>query len=407
MSIQGTSTPAVPTPAVDWNELPPVPEVKSATPPEPIQQESGEPKEKGEEKVEEVETEEAEGGEDEEVESDGEEDSSDEDEEGEGEEDSSSPDKPKEYSGKVKTYKATRSDGEVVEIADDTSIKIKADGRFVKVNFRDLKDHYAATKTSERIIQEAVNEKRKIEQDLESFRTYTKNINQIMGGVRQAVEAKDIFGILENVAYLSNAEPTDFISNMYASFEKFYTDLAQLDDNQKQSFVSNKKLEIEKKRIDRERNTFHAEKEIARVNKQLDEAERVFGVTRDELRDAFNALAQKTGDPNSVTLDKTLGIVIGSRVLDNINNAEKELNLSLPIEDKRKIYEALYAEEAKGESVEYDEYVHILKNLANKSAKQKNDSELSRKVLKKKPVTTPKKEQQAGQTKRISSWDDL
>jgi hypothetical protein len=224
-----------------------------------------------------------------------------------------------------------------------------------------------------------------------------------MGGVKQAIGAKDVFGILENVAYLANAEPEEFIGGMIDSFSKFYTDISTMSPEQRETYVTTRKLDIEKKRIGVERQSLTTQKQIEQVNKQIEEAEKTFGVTKAEMKDAFTALARKTGDVNSVKLDQVLGIVIGGRVLNNIDNACKELNLELPMEEKEKIYRALYAEEAQGDSVEYDEYVRILQGVAGKKAQQ---SELSRKVQKKKPVTTPKKEQ-ASQTKKISSWDDL
>lgn len=371
----------------------------------------------GEESEEEVTEDDNEGSEqepreedEEDISEDGESDSEDAEGTEEGEDKEDKTDQPER---KIKTYKAKRSDGEVVEIADDTVIKLKANKKFRKVTVEDLKKAYASNVAHDERMADVVAREQQVEARLSETTLSSAKIQEHTRNVVEASSKADIFGALESIAELSGVEPMEFITTFMTGMAEFQDNYDSLDEVQQREYIANAKLNIKEKNLTKKETKITTDAQKATAKAQVEQAKADYGFTQSELEDGYRALAthaESIGkNPSTIKVKEVVDLMLDKRIYDNISIAQEDLGIEMDKAEQDYMFKLIKVEEEKeGSTLELQDYSDIMKAVSGNKASQAN---LSRKVQKgKNQRATPKrqtKQKQEIQVAPMDAWDSL
>lgn len=313
----------------------------------------------------------------------------------------------------VKSYKVKLEDGSDVEIKDTTKFRIKVDGEIKTVDFKDLKASYNGEVNYGKRIQDAELLKKQISKTYTELNDYASNLKRTVSEIDSLVEKDDALGAVEMIAQLTGKDPIQYGSKLLLSFEKFYRELASKPVAERSKIFLERKLAHQQRQSKIEQEQREAA-EIRRVAaEQVEQAEKAYGFSREELRIGMEYLAKdKTPEEiNKITLKDVTQVVLGGRIIGNINSAIESLGITLHPEDHKRMYETFMFEETRGgQHLDLEDYIEIIKLATNHEAK-KNQKYLSKKASKLKPSKKPDSKNTSGGSfvgKSLDKiWDDL
>lgn len=307
-----------------------------------------------------------------------------------------------------KVYKITDRNGNVVEIDDNTSIKMQVDGKFVRVPVKDLKQDYNGRKAWDSRLQEATKLQKETAKNYEALQTYTQNLKANIEGIGKGFNEGDIFKVIEALSEIQGVDPVENLSLYIDGMNKFYTEYASKPEAERVAFLATKRMGLVEKKANQRVENLTKAQEREKIAADIAEAKAKHGISQDELSKAFEVLAEERKTPeeiNKISLPDVVGLVLSARIVDNINEAAKEVGITLSEEDQRQLHRTFYSEEIEGGNpLELSDYVEILSTYANKG--KKPQPTVSRKASDKDRQATPKKENKPVTAKSIQDlWD--
>ena len=319
------------------------------------------------------------------------------DEEDEGEDDSEKAPR------KAKKYLATLSDGTRVDLTDDTTIKIKVNGKFEKVPLETLKEKYNGEVKHEELIRRQSENTKKLESELSRARSETEQVRNYTKSFMEGVTKGDFIEAMGVIAEMSgesdvNKVVTEAVNGIAKAIEEMGS-MSQ-DELTKRAEAYKKNSELSK----RERAL--SEKERAELVKaQRAEVNRLAEANKIEVSDmqsAYQALVArneelKQGGQNPVnfTVQDVADVAVEYKIQDEFLSLSEKHKVDLSSDDLRYLRSRAKLEWSKtGGSLKENDYVRLLSEYGNKEL-----GELSRKVSTNGAKTSPKRN---GSSKRTS-----
>lgn len=346
-------------------------------------------------------------------EDDGEDDSEDSDDPDE-EEDDETEEKPQkkteDESHPIKSYKATLEDGTQVELKDNTSLKLKVDGKYKRVTIKDLKDNYNGNvKHDELIRRSSAAEKASISR-LSQINAEASLTKERTEQVSKAITSGNVMEALSVIAQLQGEDPSKVMDAWVNGLTSFLEDFESKTPEQRASESKRYKLDAEIKakeqRLAKLTET-DAEKQ-ARV--AVENACIKHDLSKQELAEAHQALINRNKTleaggqkPVNFFLEDVVTLALDYQAFAEIQNAAEDLNVKLEQKEINYLLALAKAQEKKNGARLIDkDYIALINKYADKEIKT-----LSRKVGAKIAKTSPKKnKKQFKEVKRDSQiWD--
>lgn len=334
---------------------------------------------------------------------------SDEDEDTEGEESDTEqePEESSEPKAKSKTYSLTMEDGAQVKVQDDATLKIKVDGSYKRVSVSDLVRDYNGQIKYDELIRRSAESEKEAKTQLDAIKAEDEQLREQVKSLSSAISEGGVMEALAVIAEMEGSEPEKIIDSWVNGLTTFLTEWSGLDGEQREDKVKRFKLNNEVKQLEAKRSKLSAQQQKEATEKAIQQAIDTYGVTRDQIQEAYHALAEyakrQDKDPDSITLSEVVSTAMEFESMDHLVSAGEDLGVELDDSDVRYLVSMSRAQEQKtGTRLSKDDYVKLIKAYAKEEIES-----LSRKVEAPKRTTTPKsKEDKEIEVTRTSQiWD--
>lgn len=302
-------------------------------------------------------------------------------------------------------------DDEIFKIPEDAIIKMRADGKEIKVPLKDLRDHKAGAVAWDRKFTQLSQKFKEVESAKNEITTKENQKVQLLKefedlhGKGDTLQALEVLGEL-----LGKEDPIAFAESQVGAFSKFFEKFENLSADQiKNIFLDNRtkslqrRAQSQKTRADEESARYIAFKEYNALK-----AEHNF--TDDDFSEAFEILKKGGRPENQIGMKDVVEVVKDRFLMEDIIAAERDAKATLSDKHRASFFSLVKETLNKGEEVSYSDVVEMLKQIKNKAkeADPKTVETLNRKVQKSPKTsmkTTPKKA--ASDQREILSWGDL
>lgn len=337
---------------------------------------------------------------------------SDDDEEEEEEEEEADEEEEEVKAKPSKLHTMTLEDGSQVKVSDEALIKIKVDGRFEKVKFSDLKSGYNGKVKSDEIIRRSSEAQKEAQSRLDAIKQEDERIRGHVKELSSAISKGGVMEALGIIAQMEGKSSSEVIKDWVSGLTTFVQEWDGLSDEERKAKVSKFELESEVKGLEAKKKRLSEDQQNQEMETQIKQACETHGVTREELKDAYEALEKRAlqlkeaGKPvTEVTLDDVVATTIDFKVYDGLTVAAEELNVKLKNADINYLMtEVKESIKDKGGRLDTLDYVKLIKQYAKKEL-----ADLSRKVpAVKSAKTTPKskkKEKVISLTRESDIWN--
>lgn len=309
------------------------------------------------------------------------------------------------------TYLEFVKEDEVFKIPEDAIIKMRADGKEIKVALKDLRDHKAGAVAWDRKFTKLGEQFKEVQNQKADITAKEAKKNALLGEFEQLHSKGDTLQALEVLGELLGKEdPITFAESQLGAFSKFFERFENLSQEQiKNIFLDNRakslarRADLQKRRADEE-STRHA------AFKAYNNLKTQHSFTDDDYMVAFDSLVKAGGDPNKISMDDVVTNIQNRFLVDDIMAAEKDAGTQLTEKHRAEFFALVKQAMDNGEEVSYKDVVSMLKQLKTKrrEADPKTVETLNRKIQKSPKASqkiTPKKA--ASDQREINTWDDL
>lgn len=367
-----------------------------------------------EDDVEESEPEEEEG-EEEEQEDDRDADESDDDESDDEEEEDEEPDEDEDeeeddseakekVEEEVKTYKATKSDGSQLEIEDDTTLKIKVDGKFKRVSVRELKDNYNGEVKHEELLRRTSEARKRAEAELSELESKTSRTRSVLNRINAAITKGNVIESMGLIAELSGQDSAELMDSWANGLGGFIQQYATMSDEEREKFIKSHKLDSELKSKEQRAKEMQENDQKKAAKQFIDKAKEEYELEDEEINNAYQglvnqneALKQKGQKPINFSLNDIVLLALDYKTYNGIRDVAEAHDIELTEKDSHYLLKLAQAEEAHlGRRLKEKD----VKNLISKHVK-KELKDLSRKVGAKKAKTSPKSKRKTKKRKKL------
>lgn len=346
----------------------------------------------GEDAEEEGEDEEPEGEEDD-SEGEGEDDDEEEESEDEDEEDDSD-DSDKKGRKSAKKHTLTLPDGSQVKVTDDTTFKIKVDGRFQRVSLQDLTSNYNGQIKHDELIRRSSEKERALNERLVATERQERALKESVQNISEHITQGNVMHALSLVAKMKKESPEEIMDAWIKGLDTFLSEWTGLSDADREAKVKKYRLESELAELEQKKRRLSQEEETQQTNAAIERACRENALTLPEVQVAYEAMMHRRAEqekagmkPPEFTLKDVVATALDFQVLDGVLQAAQSLKVNLESQDKSYLVAVVRAEQQKnGTRLGPSDYRKLIKAYA------KNEIEsLSRKVPKQHKATTPKR----------------
>lgn len=308
-------------------------------------------------------------------------------EESEPEEETETPEKEVEAKN-LKVYKATKADGEQVEIDSETVFKVKANGKFVKVKFEDLKKDYAGRVAYDEKIRRASETAKESETKLQEVVLTNQKFEQKLKSISEDMNESNVIEALGGIADLTGSNKEEFVATWIQSMAKFVSDFTEMTPEGREAYLAKAKYNSLKKGLEHKTNEQKLQDDLKAVNQAIDDTCAKYEIAKDDMKLAFQALSKHYASigksPDEITVEQTADLVIGARVKDNLVQAQEESGSKIPYDEYNKLLELIIKEEKEsGAKLEFSDYLTIVKNVTGGNVKASKELAEKGKPIKK------------------------
>ena len=326
------------------------------------------------------------------------------------ESDEESPEEP------VKKYKATLADGTQVEVADDTTVKLKVDGKFQRVPLKDLKDNYNGAIKHDELIRRSAEANKELSERVALAEAETAKVQRLTGAFLEGVTKGDLFeamGVINEMLPNSDKSVKEQIAELVNGLGNAWDGLANLTPEQIQANADEYQAKAELRRRESKVESAERREQIRVAKARKAELCAEHGLEESDMNEAYKALAarneslqQKGQNPINFTVEDVATVAVEFQMFDGFKGVADAHEIELKPEDVNYLIDRGKLEERKlGSRLGQKDYVRLLSNYANKELEA-----LSRKVSNgSNRKTTPKRNNKKQTTKEIvrtsQIWD--
>lgn len=341
---------------------------------------------------------------------------SEEDEESDEEEEGEEEPKASAASEKPKDYRLTLADGSQVKVSDDTTIKIKENGKFVRISVRDLvQDRNGKVKHDELIRRGAEKEKQlrlKVD-EITAREEHTKNLTKaFLEGVTKGDLIEAMMVINEMTG---GTDPQKTLSDALSGIGKAIDEITKMTPEELERRTKNHLTESELKKKTRKLEGLDRDEQVRAAKIRKRELCEQLSLKDEDMNAAYSALMERNRDlkangrdPINFTMEDVAVTAMEYRDWSGFKAISEEHEVDLSSEDLNNLIDVAKVETRKKKApLDKKDYMRILGTYANKELK-----DLSRKVSQRNQQTTPKskekkkKKAQVREIHRISQiWD--
>lgn len=318
----------------------------------------------------------------------------------------------------VRFYSAKLTSGETLEIPDDATFKVKVNGRFRTVTFKDLKNHHAGQVAWDSKYQELAKERQKIRTEIENHERGLRLLNHHVAKMTEAAQGGDIETTIRLLGDMMGRDPREIMDTYLEGFEKFYSEMSDMTEEQRELYLLKKRQQYKEEQDQKKSDEDKKQEEALALARELEEYQQKYDILDSELTEAFEALVEsKGGEASQVTVPEIVSLALDSRILSNVDTAAQEVGVKLDDENRWYAFSVIKASEDRGGTpLELADYVEIIRASFGDDenvVEGKAGETLSRKVAQSgKTSTTPKRNQQkpvtvSGADSLESLWDRL
>lgn len=312
------------------------------------------------------------------------------------------------------SYTATLASGAQVKLADDTTLKLKVDGKFQRVSVKDLTSEYNGRIKYDEQIRRNAEETKILKSQNATLKNQADRAVNLTKAFMAGITKGDLIEAMSLVAEMTNSQedPEKTLQDALAGIGKAIDELSALSPEEVRRRAQDYKLSVETKRREEKLSEYDRQERIREAKLEKERLKEEYSLTEEEMKASYDALEGRNQSLRSegkqaidFSLDDVATLAVEFKHYSAINEVVSDHKLELKDGDVNYLVSlAMLKAQNEGRSLKKKDYVQLLSNHVNKELQS-----LSRKVGSEK--TTPKSKSKknkpvAREIKRVSQiWD--